>query len=152
MLSQNESSQLFQTCSLPLATPHTSPFVSHPSLANPKKHPVCCWSEAINVSLCQLTSIWHISTGSWPHSMFTVSLLSQPFDYESLQKQLTQVKLWLNWKQWNENFFLILSVFRVLTCAYFYFTCTIIIFSQDSWIYYQVCVFEMSEWPTSIDS
>lgn len=41
-LSQNESSQLFQTCSPLLATPHILPFVSHPSLANPTKHPVRC--------------------------------------------------------------------------------------------------------------
>lgn len=33
-LSQNQSCQLFQTCLL-FATPRTSPFASHPSLANP---------------------------------------------------------------------------------------------------------------------
>lgn len=52
MLSQNERS-LFQTCRLPLATPHTSPFVSHPSLANPKKHPVCWLSACHYFSLAQ---------------------------------------------------------------------------------------------------
>lgn len=74
----------------PLATPPSSPIISHPSFANPEKHPVCCLVERCQCTphVCRQLAAQHVS----------VSLLAHPFDYES-----QQVKLWLKWKQWSGN-------------------------------------------------